>query len=135
MEKIDNKNPMLKVIDSGLMGIHNSHNALSKIWRILLYNTGIRGHQWHTQLSKWQTKLQKNMTEKKATSMKGNITQMLSKPTLSWSGLLTGFNILGYEKLDIKFTLWKHGKAQEINFTITNLSEEQQDENESNYDR
>jgi hypothetical protein len=118
---------MVKVIDSGLSGITDTEDTLGRLWRILLYNTNIRPQQWHTQLSKWESKMRTKRTDKDSTSLKGNITQQLSKPRLTWGALLTGFSILGYTRLDIKLTLWRNDKATELNLTVNNLTDTGED--------
>jgi len=117
-------NPMLKVIDDGLTGIHESSCALARIWRILLWQTNIDGATWHTLLNKWQARALQNTTEKEAASLKGNISRGLSKTKISWSGLLKGLTILQYEKMEIKLILWKHNKPHELTIKIDDIYKE-----------
>jgi hypothetical protein len=119
------RNPMVTVIEQGLVGIHASEDALSRLWRILLYETKIRGSDWHTRLNKWQQKMQRKYSDKEAASLKGNITKTLAKNNLSWRTFIRGIQILGYECMDIELTLWKNNKPQKIFLSIKDLSDKE----------
>ena len=109
------QNPMIKVIESGLMGIHDTTNALARILRILIFQSSINAAGWHTLLSLWRDKLSTfGKPNSKIASLKGNITQTLAKPNISWNLFLKGIAILGYTKMEIDITLWKRGKPTKL---------------------
>ena len=124
LDKNKSRNKMVNLINKGMAGIYETNDALGRVWRILCYRTGLRAHQWDAQLSKWERKTITTLSAKDSSSIKGNITQALSKEKLTWSNLLTGFAILGYTRVDIKFTLHGYNKTEEIEVTISDLSSE-----------
>lgn len=129
------KNPMTNVIEEGLQGIYKSHDALARTWRVLLYETRIQPHQWHQLLDKWQLRNQSeqyvgksNKPTKQKMSWKGNITRRLSKEKISWSCLMTGLSILGYEKMEIDIKLFRRGKTRTMTITVDDLANHQDDQ-------
>ena len=114
-------NPMVKIIDSGLHGVCEASDALARVWRILLFESCIKGSQWKSQLAKTLATKRIQLTEKEAASYAGNITRTLAKPKISWNVLLQGFIIMGIDRVDVRFTLWKGDSSREIKITINPL--------------
>lgn len=117
-KKISSSNPMVKVLDDGLMGIHETKCVLARAWRILLYETGLTAIQWHTLLNKWQAKVQKSSTEKEATNIKGNATRRLAKDIITWNGLMEGVYILEFTRVEVNLRLHKGSKVRELNLDV-----------------
>ena len=126
MARKENKplGPMAKVIEDGLQGIQETSCVLARIWRIILYETGLTGNQWHTQLAKLAASSKTKYTDKDANSFAGNITRKLAKNDITWKALIQGLRILEYERMDIHITLWKRGKKREILVKLNDLTKE-----------
>ncbi len=118
------KNPMINLINMGLSGIHDTSDILARLWRLLLYETSIKGHTWITLLSKYQKKLKTTHNEKEISSFKGNLTSTIAKDKISWSTLLRGIVVLGYTSMDIQLTLRKDNKTHILKLTVNDLTKE-----------
>ena len=136
MSKKITSNAMLKVIEEGIPAIHESKNILARLWRIIIYKVCLNGQNWHTQLNKWQDKINRESTTKKLANVKGNITRALASPRMSWESLLRGLAILEFEKMDIQITLYKRGTNIVIPLSVdlTSLSEDDLEENADSID-
>jgi len=120
-KKVPSNNPMVKVIEEGMMGIYETTNVLARLWRILLYDNNLKAHQWHTLISKAKFHRKGEMTEKAAATDRGNATRMLAKSKISWGMFMRGLIILEYDKMDIKVTLWRKNKPQTLEISVDNL--------------
>lgn len=124
LNKSTTKPSMTDVIESGLTGIHGTSNVLAALWRLLLYQSNLKPHHWHRLVDGWRTQLSMSeMTEKELISIRGNISRVLAKDKISWTQLIRGFTILGWEKMDIQITLHKGNKKKVLNATVDNLLE------------
>ena len=113
------KNPMVTIIEDGVTSIHDTSHVLTKAWRILIYQSGLTASDWHTLLTVWQTKIAAFGNPNADTvSRKGNVTQTLSKKSITWNSFLRGLSILGYDKLEIDIRLYKRGKVRKLDTIV-----------------
>lgn len=117
-DRREKKNAMLSLLEKGEEGIHDTTNLLARVWRILLYQYGLTGHQWQRQITKYQEKINKISSKKGAASIKGNMTRRLAEPKLSWGTFMRGVDIQEIEKMEVTFRFHKRGDVREINMTV-----------------
>ena len=80
---------------------------LSRLWRLLLYDTKMNCSVWDRYLSLWYDRINSNLSEKQKSSWKGNKTRGLATDRITWPSFLQGLKILQYKHMEITITLRK----------------------------
>ena len=120
---LENKNPMVKLLNEPDRGMSDTQDVLARIWRQLLFSTNIPVSNWLTRLSNWQTEQGKLIGVHAAMSLKSNITSTIAEKRISWDTLMRGYAILGYVKLEITvvgYKAIKGHKGDKIELTVLN---------------
>lgn len=103
-----NTNPMARLIDSGVEGVHSATRSLTKAFCLLVYQV-VNGKQTDFQhrMELWLSRTYPNASPREKSSVKGNVSGALAEDKISWSTFMKGLDILGFNKAYVKMVLLK----------------------------
>lgn len=123
LDKVRRNEPsdnMVKLIESKESGIYSTNNVLARLWRIILFRYNLSGSTWHKQLDKYQFRKHNTGSKKAKRSTKGNITRALATDKLSWGVLMTGLEIIQFDKVEIHLHLTRRGETEVVTVSLEN---------------
>lgn len=117
-----NKKTSLKeVFEGGIAGIHETHDVLARIFRIVIWKTNLPYTSWVNMLNRWVTNTQPPHTEKAARHTCGNLSKALKEPRISWKMFLKALAIMEVTKMDISMTFYRGDKEVKVDLTVDNI--------------
>lgn len=108
--KTRHKNAMLHLIEQGEDGIHGTQNVLARIWRIILYKSFMTGGKWYRLITNYQERQLRLQTKRAGGNIKGNLSRRLAEDRITWTNLMRGIDILGFEEVELVMTCKKRGQ-------------------------
>lgn len=85
----------------GISSIHSTNDALTKIWRTLVYRKNWMPPQWSKGVDNYALKYYARTGNAGAAHIKSNLTTRLAEDNISFSQLLKGIEILGYNHVEL----------------------------------
>lgn len=88
------KSPMHVILSEVNRGINTANGALSKLWRTVLRDRNINGHQWERLLKTWQDKAKAVYFPSNINFKKNNLVKSLASGSMTWKVFMQGLQVL-----------------------------------------
>jgi hypothetical protein len=88
------RSPMHEILNEIHAGTNTANGVLSRLWRIILKNKNIQGHQWEKLLQRWQEKSTLVFGDKIVSFKKNNLIKGLASDSMTWKTFMQGLQIL-----------------------------------------
>ena len=90
------KSPMHVLLNDLESGINSANGVLSRLWRMVLHDRNMTGHEWERLLQLWMAKTKDILggDSNSLTNAKGNYSKTLAAPRMTWKLWMNGLQIL-----------------------------------------
>lgn len=118
------KSPMHVILNEVHSGINTANGVLSRLWRIILRDKNIHGHQWERLVSKWSEKGVEILGKDTASVKKGNTIRSLAESNMTWKVFMQGLQILNASnrykciRFEVHFVHHKDNKSDIIGVNV-----------------
>lgn len=111
-------NPMrsLLVGDKGV--IVAAPDALTRLFRLFLYECNLGFHKWERLLEEYCTKCEPQIGRKRAVDRRGNLPKELYVDTITWRAFVRGMTALGFKDVKMTFELTKDDETKTYTIVI-----------------
>lgn len=97
---------------------------LAKLWRLFLYELGVKAPIWDILLIQYISECKQHMPEKVANNLKGNIPKRLSEDTIQWKKFCQGLSVFNFEEVEFVLFLTEKDVTKEIGVRIPRIFSE-----------
>lgn len=112
------KSPMVEVFDELDAGINSANGILARLWRRILSQRNIRGHQWERLLDRWRLSSIAVYGREAVNVKKNNLAKALASPNITWKTFIQGLQVLNaagkYQCIRFEIHLISHRGPTEV---------------------